>query len=66
MSDNIPKDAGAPEIEVTPEMIEAGMQRYYENAAGGWESPGGEELSRVLAEIYVEMAKCAPRPCRRS
>jgi hypothetical protein len=57
--------AGAPEaeIEVTPEMIEAGVQIYYENACEGWASPGGNELRRALAEIYVEMAKCAPKSC---
>ena len=59
-------EAGAPwaEIEVTPDMITAGVQTYYETAAGGWESPGGEELRNLLREIYVEMARCAPKPCR--
>ena len=61
-----PKDAGAPEIEVTPEMIDAGVQTYYENTSEGWNSPGGRELRTVLAEIYVEMAKYAPKPFRRA
>jgi hypothetical protein len=55
---------GAPDakIEVTPAMIQEGVQTYYENAAGeDWESPGGDELRNLLREIYVRMARCAPK-----
>ncbi len=61
MPDEKPKDAGAPEIEITPEMIEAGVQTYYEYVDDRWNSPGGDELMDVLAKIYAEMAKCAPK-----
>ena len=53
-------EAGAPEIEVTPAMIAAAVDAYYRNYGSGWESPGGEELSRVLCEVCRAMAKCVP------
>jgi hypothetical protein len=48
-------------IEVTPEMLDAGAQTFYENAVGGWETPGAKELRNLLREIYAAMARCAPR-----
>lgn len=57
--------AGAPEIEVTDLMIQAGVQTYYEHAGSGWENPGGADLREALREIYVEMAKFSPSACRR-
>lgn len=56
-------EAGAPaepEIEVTPDMIEAAMMAYYINYGSGWANPGYEELSLVLCEVYRAMAKSAP------
>lgn len=48
------------EIEVTPEMIEAGVRAYYENAVGGWENPGQEELRDVLAAAFKAMIAAFP------
>jgi hypothetical protein len=49
-------------VEVTPDMLQEGVQTYYEHAGGeDWESPGGDELRNLLREIYVQMAKCAPK-----
>jgi hypothetical protein len=60
---NYPVDTAEPagtEIEVTPEMIEAGVRAYYENAMWGWESPGGAELRNLLGQVYRDMARLAP------
>lgn len=46
-------EASAPEV--TPEMIEAGIHAYYENAIWGWENPGLGELRKMLAAIYRAM-----------
>ena len=63
--------AGAPEaqIDVTPEMIEAGVFAYYENAICGWDNPGNAALRPMLREVFVAMwrkrqAKSAPTPYR--
>jgi hypothetical protein len=50
------KNVGAPEIEVTTDMIEAGVQAYYENAIWGWENPGREELRKMTEAIYMAMS----------
>ena len=55
-----PKDAGAPEIEVTPDMIEAGVHAYNLNAIWGWDNPGLDALREMVRVIYVEM-KCSRR-----
>ncbi len=47
--------AGAPKIDVTPAMIEAGVHAYYENAYEGWQSPGGSELRDMVKIIFSEM-----------
>jgi hypothetical protein len=51
----LPTAAGAPEIEITPEMIQAGVQAYYESAFDGWQSPGGSELREMIRTIFLEM-----------
>ena len=53
---------GAPEVdvEVTPEMIRAGLDAFYENAACGWETPGRKDLIEMLEEVFRAMAKSAP------
>jgi hypothetical protein len=48
-------EAGAPEIEVTPAMIEAGVDAYYENAIWGWENPGREQLKEMVRAIFSAM-----------
>jgi hypothetical protein len=53
--------AGAPEIEVTPAMIEAGVMAYYENAVGGWENPGVAELRKMLGDVFTAMWSSCPR-----
>jgi hypothetical protein len=59
---NEPAAAGAPEIieecEVTPEMIDAGIDAYYENAIWGWENPGGKALREMMREIFKAMFRC--------
>ncbi len=59
----MPRNADAPEIEITPEMIAAGVQTYYENAGAEWDNPGLDELKIMLREVYSAMAKSAlPMP----
>jgi hypothetical protein len=57
---DVTKSAGAPEIEVTPEMIEAGVGAYYENAIWGWDNPGRKELQEMVKAIFLAMS-CARR-----
>jgi len=49
------QDAGAPELEITPKMIEAGVNTYYENAIWGWDNPGNDELRQMLKQIFKAM-----------
>ncbi len=54
-SDTAP-EAGAPEIEITPAMMEAGVIAYYENSGGeAWSSPGGSELKVVIERVFQAM-----------
>ena len=50
--------AGAPEIkiEVTPEMVEAGVDAYYANAYWGWDNPGNDALREMVTEIFKAMS----------
>jgi hypothetical protein len=50
-----PQDAGAPEIEVTPDMIEAGIHAYFANTSEDWCAPGGDELRRMMRTIFLAM-----------
>jgi hypothetical protein len=43
------------EIEITPEMIEAGVLAYYENSGEGWSNPGDSELSAMVRNVFQEM-----------
>ena len=54
-----PVESPATELEVTPEMIEAGVMAYYENASEGWDSPGGKDLERAIRSIYRAMSSCS-------
>jgi hypothetical protein len=45
--------------EVTPEMINAGVHAYYENAIYGWDNPGQRQLEDMLRSIYAAMAACS-------
>jgi hypothetical protein len=45
-----------PEVDVTPEMIRAGVMAYYDNAFEGWESPGGASLREMMVAIFRAMA----------
>ena len=51
--------APATELMVTPEMIDAGVAAYYENAIWGWESPGGESVREMMAVIFRAMSSCS-------
>jgi hypothetical protein len=44
------------EIEITPEMIEAGVQAYYENAVEGWDNPGNAQLRSMMRTIFQAMS----------
>jgi hypothetical protein len=54
--------ARAPETKITPEMIEAGVQAYFEMAIWGWDNPGNDELRLMLSRTYEAMATAAPKP----
>jgi hypothetical protein len=45
--------AGAPEIEITDDMINAGIEAFYRRTNEGWASPGGEEMRSMIAAICV-------------
>lgn len=53
-----PQNAGAPEIEVTPEMTDAGVDAFYENAIWSWETPSRAELRKMLREVFRAMLFC--------
>jgi hypothetical protein len=55
MSPDETNDAGAPETEVSPEMIEAGVSAYYRNIGWGWDNPGEEPLKRMLVATFRAM-----------
>jgi hypothetical protein len=55
MSPEKPQDAGAPEIEVTPEMIEAGVNAFFLNKSEDWSSPGGVEMDDMMRAIFLAM-----------
>jgi hypothetical protein len=48
--------AGAPDVEVTPAMVEAGVRAYYENAIWGWDNPGRDELRDMVRSIFLAMS----------
>ena len=43
------------DIIITPEMISAGADAYYENTSEDWASPGGEEMRRMIRSIFSAM-----------
>lgn len=49
------------EVEITPEMIEAGVEAYYALAGEGWENPGEWALKPALSAIYEAMYLSSPR-----
>jgi len=51
-------EAGAPEIEVTPEMIEAGLFTLYES--GAIENPVEANDRSLVREIFLAMSRIAP------
>lgn len=56
-----PEAPATGELEVTPEMIRAGVGAYYECAVSGWEVPDRGELIQMLREAYLRMAKAAAK-----
>ncbi len=56
-----PHNAGAPEPEITPEMIEAGLDALW--ATGAIEHPCGadEDVVRRVFNAMILAASCAPR-----
>ena len=54
-----PVEAGAPEkeIEITPEMIEAGATELYRHDLDLWEK---EKVRRAVADIFLSMLRAAP------
>jgi|HubBroStandDraft_6_1064221.scaffolds.fasta_scaffold10215098_1 hypothetical protein len=45
------------QVEVTPQMIEAGVAAYYANEGEGWNNPNNKELGEMLAEIFKAMSR---------
>jgi hypothetical protein len=58
MTDEKAKDAGAPEIEITPEMIDAGVDAWYGEIVSG-NGPSGDMLRCVLAKVFLAMVQAA-------
>jgi hypothetical protein len=54
-SDTAP-EAGAPDLEVTSDMVDAGVIAYYGNSGWGWDNPGDRELREMMRSIFVAMA----------
>jgi hypothetical protein len=50
-----PHNSGAPEIEVSPEMIEAGMAAYWREANPGIEDGDRKDRKRILTAIFTAM-----------
>jgi hypothetical protein len=50
-------ESGAPDIAVTPAMIEAGVTAYYENA---WEYPSAEMIGDAVRAIFLAMSSESP------
>lgn len=48
-------DPKAPEIEVSPEMIEAGLDAYYHNEGGSLEAIDTRGKATLFAAVYVAM-----------
>jgi hypothetical protein len=46
----------SPEDDVAPEMVDVGVQTYYENAIWGWDNPGNKELREMVVAIYKAMS----------
>jgi len=51
---NESKDAGAPKIEITPEMIEAGVRVLWES--GAVESPNLGADQELVRELFLTMS----------
>jgi hypothetical protein len=51
-------------IEVTPAMIEAGVNAYFENAWSGWENPGATALREMMVAVFTAMSISSPRSTR--
>ena len=43
------------EVEITPDMIDAGVLAYYENSGEGWSNPGDSELRATIRNVFQEM-----------
>jgi hypothetical protein len=54
-----PEAGASEELEVTPAMIEAGVDAYYENAWSGWENPGLAPLREMVRNVFRAMSTCA-------
>lgn len=49
MCENNPIDAGAPEIDVTPEMVEAGAKSFYAH------DPRQDDIEEILPDVFRAM-----------
>jgi hypothetical protein len=61
--DKIPEAGKPDEIEITPEMIEAGVMAYYGVASEGWgwEAPDRPELKRMVRSVFQAMVSLSDR-----
>jgi hypothetical protein len=46
---------GAPELEVTNEMVRAGVKALYDEFPYGWDLPSGDELGGIIVAVYRAM-----------
>ncbi len=54
MIDEKPTNAGAPEDEITPDMIEAGLRTYWQSGAA--ETPNASADRELMRQIYLVMS----------
>jgi len=57
---NVPESAeraaGAPGVEITPAMVEAGVETYYGFSSDGWGNPGNDEVRAMVREVFMAMS----------
>lgn len=49
------READSPQIEVSPEMIAAGVHAFYANKSADWNSPRSDELEEMMRTIFLAM-----------
>ena len=55
MCEKPPRPDTGDSIEVTPAMLDAGVEAYYANSGEDWDNPGTSELRQMLSLTFVAM-----------